>query len=902
MKLSATATTLVALAALSTPTVMFGAAADLNACCTPGDQDMPKSGGNLGNQSYSSLSQVNRSNISQLGPVWKTSTSAAAVTQPTPRAGAADTGQQTTPVVVDGVIYADTPAGGVIAVNGANGAVKWKWEPTTASGAPFGTTGTRRGVSVGAGKVYTLAAGNRVVALDKDTGALVWAVQPTGPNGASLGNIAKVGTIYHDGMVFVGTNDGSRNAAFAVRASDGGMLWSFYGGAEPGRIVTDVNGVRVDAGATWGPLQPNGQSCALTSGTSPWLHGAVDPELGIFYVTFGNVRSCQSSQDGQQRPGDNLFGNSLVALDMRTGAYKWHHQSVRHDIFDMDNVHSPVLADVSVGGQTRKAIYYGSKAHMTFILDRTNGKPLTGAIVMKPMVVDTRQNNAPTQPFPAHGTWVDTLGPGPDECIVWEKLGTDNIPGNPWRGVPNYNGYQPDAQGNLVYTEPNYLDVDKPFVQYPGGYNPRGEAQSQPHRQGCLWEPHFDFPVLTMSSQNGGADLSNHGYSPRTNLYYVPYGVAPVAHYRSAGSNGLRALGEYQTGGVFAINASTGKLVWQNHLGLDAAHGQGVLATAGDLLFASQPDGMLYALDATNGKTLWKFQTDGEIEGAVTTYSINGEQYVLAIAEGDKLWAFKLGGSYKSASGSSEMPTPAPFVVRRAVGGSAVEGSTLNNTVYLARPNRTDVAASVDSIATNGMSPTFMRVPVGTTVTFTNPGPAQMPNFPNQKMHCATQFFEGLFNPKLAPGESFQYTFTKEGEYFFNDCTDPRPTGKVVAYHVPQDVPGALQLVPSTLNMRAANGVFTSVQGLVTTSFKVPAGYTRPTEVRLKTPLSTMLFPAVTATLSGDGRTLVATFDKALIDNNMPAGDAVPLTLMANFMNAGAEKQLTSTATVRVIK
>ena len=137
-----------------------------------------------------------------------------------------------------------------------------------------------------------------------------------------------------------------------------------------------------------------------------------------------------------------------------------------------------------------------------------------------------------------------------------------------------------------------------------------------------------------MASQNGGADLSNHGYSPRTNLYYVPYGVAPVAHYRSAGSNGLRALGEYQTGGVFALNASTGAVVWQNHLGLDAAHGQGVLITAGDVLFVGQPDGMLYGLDAATGKTIWKFQTDDDIEGAVTTYSINGEQYVLAIARG----------------------------------------------------------------------------------------------------------------------------------------------------------------------------------------------------------------------------------------------------------------------------
>ena len=114
--------------------------------------------------------------------------------------------------MVDGVIYLDTPNGGVIAVDGATGATKWKWTPTA-----FGTNGTRRGVSVGDGKVYTLADGNRVVALDKDTGLEVWVVQPTGPGGASLGNIEKVATVYHDGMVYVGTNDGNRNAAFAVK-------------------------------------------------------------------------------------------------------------------------------------------------------------------------------------------------------------------------------------------------------------------------------------------------------------------------------------------------------------------------------------------------------------------------------------------------------------------------------------------------------------------------------------------------------------------------------------------------------------------------------------------------------------------------------------------------------------
>jgi plastocyanin len=556
----------------------------------------------------------------------------------------------------------------------------------------------------------------------------------------------------------------------------------------------------------------------------------------------------------------------------------------------MDNVNPPVLADVQINGQARKAIYYGGKSSLTFVLDRTNGKPMTG-VVETGVPVDSRQHNAPTQKIPAVGTWLP-------QCVVWEKLGTDNIPGDPWRGVPNFNGYQPNAQGELIYAEPNYLDVDKPFVSYPADYGAT-------HRKGCLYDPHFDFPVLSTTTQNGGADWSNHGYSPRTNLVYIPYGVNNVAHYRSASSNGQRALGQYQTGGIVALDASSGVVAWRNHLGLDAAHGQSPLITAGDLLFIGQPDGVFYALDAATGKTLWRFQTDGEIEGGPVTYTIGDEQYVAVLAEGNYLWAFKLGGSYKGESGSSEAPTPAPFVVRRPVSGGAVEGSTVDNTVYLARTSRTtDTANAADSTSTNAMNPTHMRVPVGTTVTFLNPGSDQFPSFPNTKPHCATQFFEGLFNPKLNPGQSFQYTFAKEGEYFYNDCTDPRPTGKVVAYHIPQELAGALQFVPNVVNMRPANGVFTSVQGHVTAKLRVPAGYTFDGDAKIKTPLSEALFPAVTATMTTENGNsmLLATFDIAQIDNNVPAGDGVPLVLTANFMKDGMQKQLMSTASVRVIK
>lgn len=886
MKLRLITSALVAAGAVTAPAASQGDVAGLSSCCTPTGQDMPTHGGNLGNQRASSLSQVTPGNIHNLGPVWRTHVSAAAP-------ATNDTGQQTTPIVVDGVIYLDTPNGGVIAVDGKTGATKWKWQPQG-----FATTGTRRGVSIGDGKVYTLASGDRVVALDKNTGEEVWVVQPRAANGDSLGRIAKVATVYHDGMVYVNTNDGNRGAAFALRSSDGSFVWSFFGGPLPGESFTDVNGVTHDAGDSWGPPRPDGSSCGPVGGATPWIHGSIDPGLGMAYVTYGNVRSCRSSQDGELRPGDNLFANSVVALDMKTGAYKWHYQSIRHDVWDMDNVHPPLLADVPIGGEVRKAIYYGSKSGHLFVLDRANGKPLL-PVVEKPMVRDSRQNNPATQPFP------DRMLP---DCLVWQALGPNNIPGDPWRAVPNYNGYQPDAAGNLVYTEPNYLDADKAFVTYPPAYGAT-------HRKGCMYDPQWDLPVLSTTSQNGGPDWSSYAYNQGLGLIYVPYGTNPVAHWRTAGANGQRAFGQYQTGGILAVDAKTNQVRWTNHIGLDMSHGQSPLTTASQLVFVGQIDGNFLALDGTSGKELWRFQTGSGIAAGPVTYTIDGEQYVAifaagstnpyggSVTRGDSLWAFKLGGTYKTESGSSEGPATAPLSIRRPVSGGPVDGSTVDNTVYLARTSRTaDTATSPDSTSQGGMSPTHMRVSVGTTVKFLNPGAETFPNFPNTKLHCATQFFEGKFNPKLNPGQSFEYTFDRAGEYFFNDCTDPRPTGKIEVVLTPQDRPGALRFTPGRLDLGSQTGVFTGVHGVVTAHFDVPAGYQLDGGVMLKAPLSPSLIPAASTNVASNGRQLVAQFRKADIDNNIPEGDAVPLTLMANFIHEGVQKQLTSTVNVQVVK
>src|SRR5437773_1864114 len=328
-------------------------------CCSPAGKDWPYTTGNLGGWGYTSLTQINKKNIEQLGPAWVTHVSAEPVTTPVPGPGNNAAAQQTIPIVVDGVMYLDTPSGGVIALDGATGAVKWKWQPSvTANG--FGPNTQHRGVSVGEGKVFTTAAGNRLVALNKDTGAIVWAVQPTAADGSTLGTTAKVHTLYHDGLVYQGTNDSARGSIYALRASDGAMEWYFFSAYPHGTVFTDIHGKTFDAGDTWTTKNtPNDtpNNCYLTAGATAWQHPAIDPDLDLAYVTFGNVRSCTGAQNGSTRPGDNLFSNSVVALDAKTGAYKWHFQSVHHDMFDSDNVLTPTLASVTIDGQERKVLY-----------------------------------------------------------------------------------------------------------------------------------------------------------------------------------------------------------------------------------------------------------------------------------------------------------------------------------------------------------------------------------------------------------------------------------------------------------------------------------------------------------------------------------------------------------------
>jgi plastocyanin len=281
----------------------------------------------------------------------------------------------------------------------------------------------------------------------------------------------------------------------------------------------------------------------------------------------------------------------------------------------------------------------------------------------------------------------------------------------------------------------------------------------------------------------GGADWSHKSYSPRTGLIYTGYGYVAAAHSLTEASNGLRAPGEYQTGGIVAVDPATNRVRWRKLMPYEMAHGNGALTTATDLLFIGQPDGNLLCLDANDGHELWRWQCGAAVSSSPIMYEAGGDQYLAVYAggtgipygnsvpRGDFLWGFKIGGPVGPAA------VPPPPTVRRPVSGTPVEGSAVGNTIVLARTYdpTTGQVGTTESTAVNAMAPTWLRVPAGTTVTFVNPAD-------NAHAHSATQFFEGLFEFTLQPGQSAQYTFTERGEYFFNDSFSPRPTGKVEVY------------------------------------------------------------------------------------------------------------------------
>ncbi len=709
---AATAGVAVAAAAHSGPATAAGAGPGLalpvppqpHGLAAPG-ADWPKVGGDLGNKNYSTLDRISRRNVSRLGGAWHTHL----------EGGDASTWQQSTCVVQDGVLYVQSTQQNVLAVDGRTGSVLWKTN--------LGSTRTNlRGVALGEGLVYSCSGANILYALEQKTGAVVWQRQLLtegtgtgggggcvgGECGGAVGSLAGA-VVYWDGLIYVGmegSTAGARGRAYALNATTGAIAWTFWSCPATGEYGNDTW-----AGDSW---QTGGAVC--------WLHPAIDPELGVVYWAFGNP---YPRTDGSSRAGDNLFANSLVAIDAKTGERRWHFQSVHHDIWDYDNVMSPLLLDLKIGGRVRKVVVYGSKVGMYYILDRISGQAVQG-IEERPVPQDPRQITAPTQPFPA---------------------------GEPF--VP--------------HTFPSYDDSTRPVPFY---------------QWGGLFTTMWDRPTIIYPGAGGGADWAADSFSQATGFVYVGYGLINSSYSNAEGGrvNTARPLGQYTGGGLAAVDPRTNTVAWRKACDYALSHGTGVLSTAGRLLFQGRPDGLLTAMDDATGETLWTFQCGAGVNTCPITYQVDGEQYVAVVAGGnwlpypdvplgDHLWAFRLGGSVP--------PAPAPTAPKRRndITAAAVSGATAADTVTLGRTWNTTTHApgtTENTVSTGAMAPQNLHIAVGTAVTFSNPAT-------NANPHGAASFFEYEFDTGvLMPGQSATHTFATAGEYFYNDPIFPQATGKIV--------------------------------------------------------------------------------------------------------------------------
>lgn len=570
-------------------------------------------GGSLFNQRYSPLTSIDRSNVAQLKGVWRTHLKGSGL--------APKYSGEAQPLVHEGVVYVITGADDVFALDVVSGNILWEHAANLDPKITSVCCGwTNRGVGLGDGKVFFGAIDGRLVALDMKTGKQAWSVQvERWQEGFSL----TAAPLYYDGMVITGVSGGElgvRGRVKAYDARDGKLLWTFYtvpGPGEPGH-------------ETW----PKNSDAWKQGGGTVWHTPAVDRELGLLYFSTGNPGP---DFNGAVRGGDNLYTASIVAIEARSGKYRWHFQQVHHDIWDYDAPNPVVLFDAKVGGKQRKGLVQVGKTGWAYILDRATGKPLIG-IDERPVPQEPRQLTAATQPYPR------------GDAIVPQQL--DIAP----------EGYDL-VNGGKIFT---------PF------FGNKGVVASPSLYGGANWPPSSLDPVrnrLFVCASDvpglfvGGSET--HGKPPVLGENYV---------------GGVVGFAQLPRSGIFAaVDVTTNKLVWRQRW-MDQCY-SGSVATAGGLVFVGRNDGRMTALDSDTGRMLWQFQTGAGMNAPASVFEHAGKQYVVALsagnalagtAHGDSVWLFGLDGKLPPAQARDSEAPPAVTATAPATTASTANTSKVS--------------------------------------------------------------------------------------------------------------------------------------------------------------------------------------------------------------------------------
>ncbi|HEX7941671.1 MAG TPA: PQQ-binding-like beta-propeller repeat protein, partial [Gemmatimonadaceae bacterium] len=280
------------------------------------------------NQRWSPLTQINASNVKNLRVAWMHQTGIS-------RLGSFET----SPVVVDGVMYLTTPYNTAIAADARTGRQIWRYEHKPSIASPIFCCGpNNRGVAISGGTLYMGTLDARLVALDAKTGKVKWDVEIADPE---AGYSETMAPLIIDNMVVVGISGAEYGIRGFVRAydkNDGKQIWNFYTLPDKGwegKFATHTNegdDLKRDVAAEKAAMAQYGDAWQRGGG-SVWMTPAYDPDTHMLYFAVGNP---SPDLDGTVRPGDNLYTESIVAIDSRTGEYKWHYQEVPHDVWDRD--------------------------------------------------------------------------------------------------------------------------------------------------------------------------------------------------------------------------------------------------------------------------------------------------------------------------------------------------------------------------------------------------------------------------------------------------------------------------------------------------------------------------------------------------------------------------------------
>ncbi len=646
----------------------------------PAGRDWAYPLGDQGAQRYSALKQITAENVGKLQRAWVFHTGGGRFAYP--------------PMVVDGVIYFTNP-NGVFAVDGVKGTLIWKYpegaikpmsaEAAAASaaaavaaeegragganpqgrgaagpggpggaggpGGPGGGGGRGRGGADSAGTnvrgpVYW--AGNKTVgariytqltdglaAIDAKTGKLVTTFGVNGYVAGARHNSPP--SIYKNLIITRGENEGPKgNTVKAYDIITGKNVWTLYLKAQQG----DPNH------ASWGR--------AADADATPGLWGSftIDEQRGILYVPTDKPEGTAiNDYYGGGAEGDNLYANSLLAVDAATGKLKWYKQLVHHDIWDYDLAAAPILFDVHRNGRVIPAVGQSTKMSLFFIFNRETGEPIFG-MEERPVPQSTvpGEKTSKTQPFPLKPVPLAKISASRAELAELAKISPEHQ--KYCEGL--WDQYKFADTGIYIpwRTDENVLNM--PGAQ--GGSNWMGMTYNA--QLGLLIGNVLNAGQLGKVQAAAAGGLGRRGAAPPANAAPGPqsFNKTPGPFNRYWNTDNMWSCSASPWGELVAVNANTGDIAWRVPLGefeelakkgvppTGVPSSGGAITTAGNLVFIGATiDGYFRAFDARNGKELWKDKLPAPNQGMPATYlGKDGKQYVVVSGAG--------GGFFRAAN------------------------------------------------------------------------------------------------------------------------------------------------------------------------------------------------------------------------------------------------------------